>query len=291
MREMDENFKRRLIKYQKDEAFGYEIYSKLSTLKSVKEKNSKILMKIAEDELRHYNILKNYTHVDLKANPLVVFFFVVLAKIFGVVFCVKVMETAEADAQESYESISNVIPEAKKILEDETKHEKLLIDMLHEERIEYISSMVLGISDAIVELTGALAGVSLALQNAKLIGVVGVVTGISASLSMGSSEYLSQKAEKGEHPLKAALYTTFAYFVTVLALVVPFFLFTSFYYSLALMFFDAAIVILIFSFFVSVVKEVSFKKSFLEMLVISFSVSIISFVIGYLARKILNVNI
>ena len=288
---MNKNFKHRLIKYQKDEVLGYEIYSRLSILKSVKEKNSKILKKIAEDELRHYNILKNYTHVDLKANSFVILFFVVLAKIFGIVFCVKVMEAAEGGAQESYKSISNVIPEAKNILEDETRHEKLLIDMLHEERIEYISSMVLGISDAIVELTGALAGVSLALQNAKLIGVVGVVTGISASLSMGSSEYLSQKAEKSGHPLKAAFYTTFAYFITVLALVIPFFLFTNFYYSLALMFFDATIIILIFSFFVSVVKEISFKKSFLEMFIISFSVSIISFVIGYLARKLLNVNI
>ncbi len=288
---MREGLKFDLVKYQKDEIVGYKIYSKLSSLKSVSEKNSKILKKIAEDELNHYNILKKYTQTDVSANPLVVLFFVVLAKIFGVVFCVKVMEAAEADAQESYKSISNVIPEAKKILEDETRHEKLLIDMLHEERIEYISSMVLGISDAIVELTGALAGVSLALQNAKLIGIVGVVTGISASLSMGSSEYLSQKAEKSSHPLKAAFYTTIAYFVTVLALVIPFFLFTNFYYSLALMFLDATVVILIFSFFVSVVKETSFKKSFIEMFTISFSVSIISFVIGYLARKLLNVNI
>ncbi len=288
---MEEKLKNDLIKYQKDEIVGYKIYSKLSSLKSVSKKNSKILKKIAEDELNHYNILKKYTQTDVSANPLVVLFFVVLAKIFGVVFCVKVMEAAEADAQESYKSISNVIPEAKKILEDETRHEKLLIDMLHEERIEYISSMVLGISDAIVELTGALAGVSLALQNAKLIGIVGVVTGISASLSMGSSEYLSQKAEKSDHPLKAAFYTTIAYFVTVLALVIPFFLFANFYYSLALMFLDATVVILIFSFFVSVVKETSFKKSFIEMFTISFSVSIISFVIGYLARKLLNVNI
>ncbi len=288
---MREGLKTDLVKYQKDEIVGHKIYLKLSSLKSVSEKNRKILKKIAGDELTHYDILKKYTQTDVKANPLVVLFFVVLAKIFGVVFCVKVMEAAETDAQESYKSISNVIPEAKKILEDETRHEKLLIDMLHEERIEYISSMVLGISDAIVELTGALAGVSLALQNAKLIGIVGVVTGISASLSMGSSEYLSQKAEKSGHPLKAAFYTTIAYFVTVLALVIPFFLFTNFYYSLALMFLDATVVILIFSFFVSVVKEASFKKSFVEMFTISFSVSIISFVIGYLARKLLNVNI
>ncbi len=288
---MEESFKKSLIKYQKDEIVGYSIYLRLSNLKSVSEKNRKILKKIAEDELRHYNILSNYTHRDIKPNIFMVLLFTIVAKIFGVVFCVKVMEATEGNAQESYKSLANSVPEAKEILEDETKHERLLLEMLHEERIEYISSMVLGISDAIVELTGVLAGVSLALQNAKLIGVVGVVTGISASLSMGSSEYLSQKAEKESQPLKAAFYTTVAYFITVLALVMPFFLFENFYHSLALMFINATIVILIFSFFVSVVKEISFKRGFLEMFLISFSVSIISFTIGYLARKILNVNI
>ncbi len=288
---MRENNTKKLLEFQRDEIVGHTIYKKLSQLSSVSEKNRKILNKISQDELEHYKILKRYTQKELRPNPLIVFAFIVLAKLFGVVFCVKVMEAKESEAEESYKTLLSEIPEAERIVEDETRHEKLLMDMLHEERIEYISSMVLGISDAIVELTGALAGVSLALQNAKLIGIVGVVTGISASLSMGSSEYLSQKSEKGKHPLKAAIYTTVAYFITVLMLVIPFFLFSDFYYALALMFFDATVVILIFSFFVSVVKESSFKKNFLEMFIISFSVSIVSFVIGLVARKLLNVNI
>ncbi len=288
---MDKNATKKLLEFQRDEIVGHTIYRKLSSLSSVSEKNKKILKKIADDELKHYTTLKKYTQREIKPNPLTVILYIILAKLFGVVFCVKVMELKENEAQENYRTLLSEIPEAEKIIEDETRHEKLLMDMLHEERIDFISSMVLGISDAIVELTGALAGVSLALQNAKLIGIVGVVTGISASLSMGSSEYLSQKSEKGKHPLKAAIYTTVAYFLTVLMLVIPFFVFSNFYYSLALMFFDATVVILIFSFFVSVVKESSFKKNFLEMFIISFSVSIISFAIGYLARKFLNVNI
>ncbi len=288
---MDRSAIKKLLEFQRDEIVGHTIYKKLSQLSSVSEKNREILKKISSDELEHYNTLKRYTQREIKPNPLIILAFIMLARLFGVVFCVKVMELKENEAQENYRAILSEIPEAEKIIEDETRHEKLLMDMLHEERIEYISSMVLGISDAIVELTGALAGVSLALQNAKLIGVVGVVTGISASLSMGSSEYLSQKSEKGKHPLKAAIYTTVAYFLTVLMLVVPFFLFSNFYYALALMFLDATVVILLFSFFVSVVKESSFKRNFLEMFVISFSVSIVSFAIGFIARKVLNVNI
>ncbi|WP_035587864.1 VIT1/CCC1 transporter family protein [Hippea jasoniae] len=280
-----------LERFQKDEINGYTIYLKLSGLKGVSTKNAEILRQIAEDEKKHYEILKKYTKKEIKPNSLVVFFYVLMAYIFGIVFSIKMMEAGEDKAQQNYSSILKDVKEAESIIKDEENHEKQLVEMLKEERIEYISSMVLGISDAIVELTGALAGVSLALQNPRLIGVVGVVTGISAALSMGSSEYLSQKSEGQQHPLKAAFYTTVAYFITVIMLVVPFFIFEKLIFALLLMFFDATVVILFFSFFVSVVKEVSFKKSFFEMFIISFSVSIISFGIGYLARKILNINV
>ena len=280
-----------LERFQKDEINGYTIYLKLSGLKGVSTKNAEILRQIASDEKKHYEILKKYTKKEIKPNSLVVFFYVLMAYIFGIVFSIKMMEAGEDKAQQNYSSILKDVKEAESIIKDEENHEKHLVEMLKEERIEYISSMVLGISDAIVELTGALAGVSLALQNPRLIGVVGVVTGISAALSMGSSEYLSQKSEGQQQPLKAAFYTTVAYFITVIMLVVPFFIFEKLLFALLLMFFDATVVILFFSFFVSVVKEVSFKKSFFEMFIISFSVSIISFGIGYLARKILNINV
>ncbi len=288
---MDKALFNNLLKFQREEITGHYIYKRIADIKNVSLENKELLLKIAQDELSHYNILKKYTHKTVKPNILVVLFFVVMANIFGVIFSVKMMEKAEENAQLDYESLIGKIPEAKEILKEETTHENLLIGMLKEDRIDYIGSMVLGISDAIVELTGALAGISFALQNARLIGVVGVVTGISASLSMGSSEYLSQKADKNSNPYKAAVYTTLAYMLIVVMLVVPFFIFSNFYYALMLMFIDAAIVILIFSFFVSVVQDTPFKKSFLEMALISFSVSIISFFIGYLARQLLNVDI
>ena len=40
--------------------------------------------------------------------------------------------------------------------------------MLDEERLRYIGSVVLGLNDALIELTGALAGLTLALQNTQL---------------------------------------------------------------------------------------------------------------------------
>ena len=79
----------------------------------------------------------------------------------------------------------------KKIAQDEDRHESQLLGMLDEERLQYVGSMVLGLSDALVELTGTLAGLTFALQNNRLVALSGLITGISATLSMTSSEYLS----------------------------------------------------------------------------------------------------
>jgi VIT1/CCC1 family predicted Fe2+/Mn2+ transporter len=54
---------------------------------------------------------------------------------------------------------------------------------------------------------------------------------------------------------------------------------------------NAVLVILIFTFFVSVVKEENFKKNFLEMLSISMGVAAVSFLIGMVARKFFNIEV
>ena len=53
---------------------------------------------------------------------------------------------------------------------------------MDEER-DYSSSVVLGISDALIELTGILAGLTFALQDMELIALSGLVTGVAASVS------------------------------------------------------------------------------------------------------------
>jgi VIT1/CCC1 family predicted Fe2+/Mn2+ transporter len=166
------------------------------------------------------------------------------------------------------------------------------VNMIDEERLKYISSIVLGLNDALVELTGALAGFTLALQNTNLIGVTGLITGIAASLSMGASEYLSTKSEESEKiPAKAAVYTGVAYVLTVFLLIFPYLILTNVYLCLGLALIDAIVIILIFTFYVSVAKEIEFKKRFLEMALISLGIAALSFVIGYLVNTIFNVAI
>lgn len=109
---------------------------------------------------------------------------------------------------------------------------------------------------------------------------------------MGTSEYLSTKSEESEKiPAKAAIYTTSAYVLTVLLLIFPYMIITNVYLCLGLAILDAIIVILIFTFYVSVAKDVPFKKRFLEMALISLSITGLTFIIGYLVRIFLNIEI
>ncbi len=149
----------------------------------------------------------------------------------------------------------------------------------------YLGSIVLGLNDALVELTGVLAGLTLALQSSKLIVVAGLITGVAASLSMAGSEYLSTKAEgNGGRAGKSAFYTGFAYILTVLFLIFPYLLLSNVYYSLVWTLINAVIVIFAFTYYVSIEKGESFKHRFLEMLAISGGVTLISFGFGYLIR-------
>jgi VIT1/CCC1 family predicted Fe2+/Mn2+ transporter len=290
MEELDKKTRDIILTSQKNEITEHIIYSKLS--QAVKDKqNKEILKQISDDEKRHYDFWKKYTNKDVKPDKLKIRWYYLISRIFGITFGIKLMERGEEDAQVIYEKISEQVPSAKKIVYDEDMHEQKLVNMIDEERLKYISSIVLGLNDALVELTGALAGFTLALQNTNLIGVTGLITGIAASLSMGASEYLSTKSEESEKiPAKAALYTTVAYVLTVLLLIFPYLILTNVYLCLGLALIDAIVIILIFTFYVSVAKEIEFKKRFLEMALISLGIAGLSFVIGYLVNTIFNVS-
>ncbi len=280
----------KLLKFQEQEITEHAVYRELS--KRAEGKNKEVLERISKDEKRHYEEWKKYTRKEVGPNKFKVFLYLMTAKIFGITFAIKMMENMEKGAEESYSLIVNEIEPADSILKDEIEHERLLIDMIDEERINYIGSMVLGLNDALVELTGALSGLTFALQNTNTVGIAGLITGIAASLSMAASEYLSQKSEGGRtSPLKASIYTGIAYIFTVLFLVFPYFVFSHYMVALAFTLIDAVIVILLFSFFVSVVKDIRFKSIFLEMFFISFGVAFLSFIIGIVVRNVFHIEI
>ncbi len=290
MTNISDELRERLLVFQKTEITEYHIYSRLALRMS--GRNREILEKIALEERRHAETWQKFTGVELSPDRFAVWYYLLLASLFGITFAIKMMEKNEASAESSYGEISSMVPEARTIMLEEEEHEKALVDLLDEERLKYIGSMVLGLNDALVELTGALAGFTFALADSRVVGVAGLITGVAATLSMGASEFLSQRSESGElNPLKAAIYTGIAYLVTVTLLVAPFFILGNVYGALLWALGNAFFVILFFSFFLSVVKDTPFKPAFVEMATISFGVAAVSFLIGLAARHFLPVDL
>ena len=175
------------------------------------------------------------------------------------------------------------------IIREEDEHEELLVGMIDEESVKYSGSVVLGLNDALVELTGTLAGLTLAFQNTRMIALSGLITGIAAALSMAASEFLSISSEKTEkNPGRAALYTGITYIITVFLLVLPYLVFRNYYFALGVMLLTGVLIIALFNFYVSVVREESFRKHFLRMVAISLGVAGLSFVIGYFVRNVVG---
>ena len=203
------------------------------------------------------------------------------------------METGEENAQEEYATLANEIEESIVIKQQEEEHEKALIDMLDEERLKYVGSMVLGLNDALVELTGSLAGFTFAMQNTKLIALSGLIIGISATFSMASSEFLSARSEGRTDAFKSCLYTGIAYLVTVVLLISPYLIFNNAQYMLALgcMLGVVILIIAVFTYYTSVAQSKPFKSRFLEMAIISVSVAVISFVVGVIAKQLFGIDL
>ncbi|MEM2810699.1 MAG: VIT1/CCC1 family protein [Candidatus Korarchaeum sp.] len=277
-----------LLRFQRNEITEYEVYRRISSL--VKGSNKDTLESIAEDELKHYEILRKLTGNEVRPSKLRVLMYLILYRIFGITFTVKLMERAEDSAQRGYESLAESYEEIKEILNEEFEHERKLADMIREERVEYIGSIVLGINDALVELTGSLAGFSMALLNSKYVAVAGLITGIAASLSMSASEYLSRKSELRGSPVKGALYTGAAYMTSVLLLVAPFLILEDVSMALMAMITLASIIICVFSSYLAVIREVSVVRSVLEMLLVGLGVAGVSYLIGAGAKLLLNLE-
>jgi VIT1/CCC1 family predicted Fe2+/Mn2+ transporter len=276
---------------QKTEITEYIIYRKLAGY--VKdESNRNVLRQISADELKHYRLWRGHTGRTMRPKWIMVWTFYLLSRVFGLSFGIKLMERGEKKAQAAYDALAETVPEAPDIAAEEDEHEQQLVGMINEERLEYVGSMIRGLNDALVELTGALAGFTFALQASRLVAMVGLITGIAASLSMATTEYLAIKSEESrKKPLTSALYTGTAYVFTVLFLVLPYLLIPNVFVALAVMIIDALLVIVIFNFYISVAKEQSFLKRFSEMAVLSLGIAAISFGIGFLMRELLGVDV
>jgi VIT1/CCC1 family predicted Fe2+/Mn2+ transporter len=280
------------------------LYSKLAK-REKDPHNKELLEKIARDELGHYYFWKKITEIEMKPRRFQLWLFYFISILFGLSFGIRLMEMGENKTQYLYKELIGKVNGIERLLKDEEEHEEALIAAIKEERLNYVGSIVLGLNDALVELTGTLAGLTFALANSKIVAFSGLITGIAASFSMASSEYLSKKQEESHSKaIKSALYTGVAYIIAVILLILPYLLMPAnvvvsifnlniagIYFSLGITILVVILIIMIFNFYISVAKKLNFKRRFLEMVAISLGVAVLSFGVGYLVKVLFNIEV
>lgn len=278
---------RQLLAAQRSEISEYHTYHWLAA-RTRDEANRNVLERIAADERRHYEVLKAVTGRDVPPHAGRVWRYQLIARLLGLSFGLRLMERGEKMAGTVYGELKREMPQLAEAFRDEQSHEAQLLGLISEQRIEYAGSVVLGLNDALVELTGALAGLTLALQNTRLIAMTGFITGIAASMSMASSGFLAAREEadqeSGKSPAKAAAYTGVAYVVTVLILITPYLLLDNVYICLGLMLASSILIILAYNFYITTAKSLPLWRRFGEMAGLSLGVAVISFFVGMAAR-------
>lgn len=282
----------RLTRFQRMEMTGSAIYRSIAE-RETNPRNRGVLFRIAAEERDHAAAWRRYTRRELRPERLKIRWYLLVSRLFGYTFAIRLMERNEERDLAAYRALPEELPELRRITADEQNHEQLLLGMLDEERLKYVGAMVLGVNDALVELSGTLAGLTFALADARVVALAGIVTGVSATLSMAASNYLAERAAGNDRALTACFYTGGAYLAAVTLLVLPYLLFPAGMYLAALgtMLAAAVLVIVCFSCFLAVVRSQPFRRRFGEMACISLGVMLASFLIGLAAKSLLGVDL
>ncbi len=222
-----------------------------------------------------------------------------IRKFLGLTFAAKYLESFQEDSSAAYSEIlaetkDEVLSEKMRALvKAEQEDEQTLIGNIKEERVAFISNIVLGLNDGLIELTGALVGFSFALQKPSLVALTGAITGISAALSMASSAYLQARhdPDRMHEAKKSGIYTGIAYLIVVILLVAPFLLLGSVPAALIAMACIVLFIILCVSFYTAVLFDRRFTAQAGEMLMFSIGVACVAFLIGILFRNMTGIEL
>lgn len=151
--------------------------------------------------------------------------------------------------------------------------------------------MVLGMHDALVELTGIIAGLTFAIASNRVIIMTGAIAAVAASLSMAAANYMAQRADGRPDALISALYTGIMYVGTSAALLVPFCIIPNRFWALGVMSGVVVAIVFVFNWCMGKINNSPWMRTFLEMLGVCLGVSVASFIIGQAAKYFLGVQI
>ncbi len=192
-----------------NEINDHEFYKLLAEKVKTKELKENLL-RISNMEKRHADFWKMYIEnrgeklPEVKASKIRKNFALILNKFTNPVVLVSFLELGEAGGvKEYYEFLKsdNLNDEEKKILKniiiDEIQHETFFAKEAERFGLSNVRDFVLGMNDGLVEILGAVSGLSAVyVNNPLMVAISGSIVGIAGALSMGIGAYISVRSQK-----------------------------------------------------------------------------------------------
>lgn len=265
------------------------LYDRLS--KRVMESSfAETLAQLSATERRHFEFWKKFlpdTEPRFSKTKLylVLFFY----RLFGVTFAIRYLERHESRTIKEYKSVEPLMPAEDReafgaLLGDEEQHEKEFSDRVETSSIRYISFVVLGLADALVEISGINAGSLGIYALTEIAGLAGIVAGGAASLAMASAAFAQAKQGFQGSARLSAIYTGASYFVTAVSLAAPYFLTKDMFDALGASLTLAVVILAVATYYSSVISGKPFPREFAEILLILFGATAALFLFGYFIR-------
>lgn len=198
-----------VVENYRDELTDAEIYAALARIEGNEELRDELL-RLSQYEFEHakfWGLIAKELGIDVsgvKPSRLSVLFSILVRKLLGLGFLVKLRESAEIEAIRRYGNLIRkgalgpYTDRLREILLDEVAHEEVFKERgsRFEAFIENIRDAMYGMSDGLVEVLAAVAGLAPVVANPMLITLAGLIVGTAGTLSMAAGAYMSTKAQR-----------------------------------------------------------------------------------------------
>lgn len=287
--------RKELIGYCEDEYTDHLVYRKLAA-RETDPARKEILQQLSRQEAAHYQFWKEVLDgYEPRPRRFLLNFVVLLRYFFGLTFAVKFLERHEKQVIEAYRRIlphfeGEIGARLEQMIADEEEHEDFFISQINEGVVKYLGFIVLGLADAIIEITGVHAGFLGVTSSTTMAGVAGLIVGFAAAISMATAAYLQAKQETGRSPFASALITGFSYILAVIFLALPYFLTDNMLAAFVISLVVAMLLTAYFTFYSAVLFERHFGKEFLESAVLTLGTAVATYLFGDFLGKIFGIH-
>jgi len=280
-----------------DEYLDFTLYDRLSKRVRGNSSFSDALQQLSVTEKRHYEFWKKFLPQGepkySRAKLLLVLFFY---RVFGITFAIRYLERHESRTIEEYKSVESLVPAEDRadfdaVIRDEEEHEKEFSKRVESASVRYISFIVLGLADALVEISGIHAGSLGIYEVTEYAGLAGIIAGGAASLAMASAAFAQAKQGFQGSARLSAIYTGVSYFVTAIILAAPYFLTHVMVDALGTSLVLAVIILAMATYYSSVISGKPFPREFAEILAILFGATVALFLFGTFIRNAVGITI